>query len=313
MKRWHPQKRQRQRQRQRQRGMVLLSVSLLLAMLAALAYSMNRDGAMAMQTVEAQYDLAKARYLAEAGLNLARWQDEQGGCSNPANLAATSLPGIGSFSATVSGPGKTINVKATGVTLNGASYSLSRSNLAVHNLSKPSTASLKISSDTYLRSDLPTQVSNTLDYYELTQNATVALLQTDMGGVPARSTILTAELKLFQYQAAASPAGQVVSVHRVARDWDNNASWQMAKGTTPWTTPGGDYAAANVAAATLAGNGLTTTWDIAAMVDGWSNGLFVNNGLLLRPDGPLQQVRLASQENVSYPKPTVNVTFYPPC
>lgn len=303
----------------RQRGMLLLSVSLMLAMLAALAFAMSRESAMAAQTVDAQYDAAQARFLAEAGLNLARWKDEQAGCKNTANLPSTSLTGIGSFSATVatgSTNGASLKITATGVTPTGAKVTIFRDSVIVHDLTKPTNVTLKAggsSSDTFLSSLQPlVEVSGTT-YLELTQGLNTALLQFDLGPVKTNSSVVKADLKLYQYQSASSPPGQVVSVHRVSRDWDNHATWLMAKGTTPWTNASGDYTAANVASATLSGNGATTTWDIAAMVDGWSERSFVNNGLLLRPDGPLQQVRFASMQSNSYARPIVDVTFYPPC
>ncbi|HUW38538.1 MAG TPA: DNRLRE domain-containing protein [Rhodocyclaceae bacterium] len=299
--------------------MLLLSVAIILSIIAALAFVMNRAGAMNAQAVEAQYDTEVARYLAESGLSLAKWRNEQAGCNSQSALAPTSLPGIGSFSATVSRESsRTLDIVSTGTSNRGARFQISRMNVVVHNLGRPTNVTLSGAqpgtiSDTYLDSDSPNLSTDGSRYLELTQGETTALLQFSLASIPSGSSIIKADLKLVQYQSNSTQPSQVVSVHRVLRDWDAPAAtWASAKLLTPWAVAGGDYGGGNVAVATINGN-QSYTWSIVALLDGWVNNTLPNYGLLLKPDGPLQQARFASEENSTSSKPSIDVSYLPPC
>jgi type II secretory pathway component PulK len=83
----------------RQRGLVLLPMTLALALVAVVAYGMTRDGAMNVSAVDAQFDTERARYLAEAGVNLVKWRNQQAAAArsglpvpSPMSKAARSWP-----------------------------------------------------------------------------------------------------------------------------------------------------------------------------------------------------------------------------
>ncbi len=301
--------------RRHQRGVLLLSVVIILAVIGALAFAMSREGAMSAQMVDAQNDTEVARYLAEAGLNLAKWRYEKSGCSTSLILAKTTLPGIGigTFSANVSQQNSgTVTIVATGNSIRGASFKIVRNYVILQcplfGVSLPAGGD---ASDTNLSGGLPASLNGMLQL-ELIQGQS-ALIQFSLLDIPAGSRIVTANLTLVQMSSNSTQPAQVVSVHRVLRGWDaQTATWTLAALLTPWSSAGGDYDAGTVALATISGNA-QYSWDVAALLDGWVNRTIPNYGLSLQPDGPLQQARFSSFENPADSKPVIDVTFAPPC
>jgi hypothetical protein len=298
-----------------QRGVALLSVSILLVVLGALAFSLSRQGAMAAHAVDAQYDTETARYLAEAGLNVAGWRDRQTGCKKNDSLVKPSrIDGSGTYSAAIANGGKTLDIDAVGkAEPGGAQFALSRNNVPAHtNVASDVTLGGGAGEDTFLTADAALAPQHGRRYLELTQARSAALLQFDLPGDFDGAVVVKAELTLRQYQSNSVLPALVASVHRVTRDWDNNlASWIMARLLTGWTSAGGDYMAGNVAALTIAGNN-TYTWDVTALADGWANRAFPNYGLLLLADGPLQQARFYGFQS-GQSTPALHLTYYRKC
>ena len=305
----------RQAQRARQRGVALLSVSIMLVVLGALAYFLSRQGAMAAHAVDAQYDTETARYLAEAGLNVADWRDWQTGCKkNDTLVKPTRIDGNGTYTASIADGGKTLDIDAVGkAEPGGAQVALSRKIVAAHtNVASDVTLGSAAGEDTFLILDAALAPQHGKRYLELTQGRSVALLQFDLPGDFDGALVVKAELTLRQYQSNSVLPGLVVSVHRVTRDWDNNfAGWIMARLLASWTSAGGDYIAGNVASLTIQGNN-TYTWDITALADGWANNAFPNYGLLLLADGPLQQARFYGFQS-GQSTPSLHLTYYRKC
>jgi hypothetical protein len=302
-----------------QGGVVLLWVATTLAIIAALAYAMSHEGAMTAQTAEAQRDADIARYLAEAGLSLAKWRNEQDGCGKYNDVASTTMAGIGTFSAAVTNSGsKELDIVATGISAGGARVQVTRSNVVVHNLGKSDNTTLQSgngSGDIWISSASPTTPMTGTTYLELNQGSSNALLKfgTPKPNIPTDAVILQADLKLTKYQDSSSPGGKVISVHRMLRDWDAGAAtWNNATAGTAWVSSGADYDTGNIAATTVTVNFLTYSWDVTALVDGWYAKGIPNYGLLLKPDGPLVGARFYSFE-AGGSQPQVAISFAPPC
>ena len=298
----------------RQRGVALLAVSLLLLVLGALAFMMNRQGAMAANSVNSQYDTERARYLAEAGLNVAEWRDQQVSCkSSDTVVPATRIDNRGTFSSSIDNGDKTLDIDAIGTTNAGATVAASRKKVVAHN-NVPATDVLGSDKghDTFITAGMVFG-QDALNYLELTQGVSNVLLQIDTPGAWDRAIIVKAELTMTLYQTNSFQSNQSVSVHRVTRPWnDNAATWYVSTGApAPWNNPGGDYASGSVSAATIMGNG-NYVWDITALVDGWVNNRYPNNGLLMRADGPSQQARFFGFKSANG-KPVVRVTYYKAC
>ena len=302
-----------------ERGAILVWVVMTLTVIGALAYAMTRQSGMAAIAVGAGADTARARYLAEAGLNHARWQNEKAGCNGHANVMLTSLPGLGSYRAVVTASGKNgtaIDIQAISTTLTGGSYTLSKTGVIMHDTQNAQQAQFgpaKGASDIWLSADFPTQTMSNATYLELSQNRSNALLQFALSGIPVNSRVNNAALNLSEFLAGSGGVGQV-SAHAVLTSWDaKKATWQDASKKQVWTTPGGDYDSANLAALTTAGAGLYS-WDVTQAVDGWINNVIANNGLLLKPDGPLSGARFVSLEDPTSPAtPQLLVDYSPPC
>lgn len=299
----------------RQRGVALLAVSLLLVVVGALAYVMSRQGAMAANAVNAQYDAEKARYLAEAGLNVARWRDQQTPCKkSSAVIKPGRVDSGGSYTATLVDNNKTVDITAVGATdAGGAQVTLARSKLVAHtNLLTADTLENSAGTDTYISSGSSAVPLNFMQYVELNQGTSNILLQFKLPGGWDSAIIAKAELTMNLYSTASALPGQVVSVHRVTRSWtDSSASWTYGSLLSAWSTPGGDYVAANAGATTIGANG-AYVWDVTSLVDGWVNGSLPNYGLLMRADGPSLQARFYGFQS-STGRPVLRVSYYKAC
>lgn len=300
----------------RQRGAALLAVTIMLTIMATLAFTMNRQAGMATQSVETQYDQALARYLAEAGLNLARWSNQNQGCKAKSAVPITGmLAGMGSFSAVVTkAASKNIDVVSTGITSANTTAVLSRVGVPVHQLQNaPESKTLGGTiADTYLNTPFPPGVvNNGSKTLYLVQGQSQALLQFPLTDIPADSLVSGATLTMVQNGVSA--VQRPVSVHRVTAQWDAPAAtWTAARAGTAWASPGGDYAATPVAQ-TSVGSATSYAWDITTLVDGWINGNLPNYGLLLRMVSAQQSANFYSFESGGALKPVISVTFYKPC
>lgn len=297
----------------RQRGGILFAVALMLAVIGALALTMSREGAMAAQSVEAEYDAAVARSLAEAALNLAKWRNQRVDCKRRDDLALTTMPGFGSFSATVDkAPSNTLSMVATASTPSGAQVTLARKNVVTHELAKTTTKAVSANGarSTYIDASFPDTPMASATYMELTFGRSRALLKFALGDIPVDSSVTSALLTLTVAQT--SPNAGAVTIRRVLRAWDGPAAtWNTAATGAAWATAGGEFTG-SVAGVTVGANS-SYTWDVTALVDGWAARTYPNNGLLLSPDGPLQQARFHGFGAAPGLVPTMIVTYIPPC
>jgi Tfp pilus assembly protein PilX len=297
----------------RQRGGILFAVALMLAVIGALALAMSREGAMAAQSVEAEYDTAVARSLAEAALNLAKWRNQRVDCKSRNDLALTTVPGFGSFSATVDkASSNTLNMVATATTPSGAQFSLARKNVVTHELAKTTTKTVSANGgrSSYIDVSFPDTPMASASYMELSDGRTRALLKFGLGDIPVDSSVTSAQLTLTVAQA--SPNAGFVAIRRVLRPWDEPAvTWNTA-GPGPWATPGGEFSA-GVVDKVMVGTNPSYTWNVTALVDGWASRSYPNNGFLLSPEGPLQQARFHGFGSLTGPVPTMTVIYIPPC
>lgn len=289
------------------RGMVLLPLVLVLAVAGALTLAMTREGTMNVAAVDAEYDIENARYLAEAGLALARWQNEKLGCNSNLGFGTVALPGgtIVAQDSDIVRKGNSILVSLNATTSRGAVNTVSSLSARMHNFSNVSQATLGGGggNDTYIKSGSPNTGGSPL--LEITDGSANALLIFPLPGGMNNAVILKAELKLTQTDSLSTQPVRSLSVYRVTTNWAaNSATW-----TTPWSTPGGDYAPDPVATVAIGGNA-QYVWRIDGLVDSWSDGMS-NLGILLKSSG-LLQAHFASFENPSN-KPQLVVRYLPSC
>jgi hypothetical protein len=100
------------------------------------------------------------------------------------------------------------------------------------------------------------------------------LLRFDLSGVPASSyvSVVKAELILHcTYVSQSNPVGPT-AVYRSKANWNTNATWNTADGTTPWMTAGSNVCSARDEDS-VAGKLVTlpgpVTWDVTQIVQDW--------------------------------------------
>jgi hypothetical protein len=297
----------------RQRGILLLPVALTLAIVGALAYTMTREGSIDVSTVDARYDTEVARYLAEAGLNLAKWQNEKLGCSSERGFGTVTLPGgrivSGTMNRTNSGNGKrNLSINLTATTDRSAVRALADVVVPMYDLTDVDEDTFDSGYDVSIRNGSGNQSG--FDYLEASDGKSHALVAFDGVSKLGDVTVISAYLKLTQYDTKSTQPVRSLAVHRVTRAWlPISATWNTAL-ILPWSTPGGDYEPVQAATVAIAGNA-QYTWRIDALVQDWANRPLFNYGVLLRPSG-LLDARFGSFER-SGSKPQLTVRYFPRC
>ena len=290
--------------------MLLLPVAIALAITGALAYTMTREGAISVSAVDDQYDIEVARYLAEGGVRLAKWQSEKRGCNNPARFATVALPGgsVVANSVTVNGGEIDIVVTATStaraVARGGAVNRLERKKLAFFDRKTPDRVSLDDNDgeDTFVR--IGSGKQGDANYLEATDGKSHPLLKFSLG-LADNVRIVKAELSLYQYYSNSVQVERALAVHPVTRNWNKDATW-----TSSFASAGGDYEANPAATVAIAANG-RYTWQITPLVARWVVDKGRNYGVLFKPLG-LNEARFYSLNN-AFQKPGLVIDYNKRC
>jgi hypothetical protein len=185
---------------------------------------------------------------------------------------------------------------------------------------------------TPLNSDLSNGAGQDLFVGETMSNvARRAVLAFDLSSIPAGSTINSATLTLFMNRAVSS--GSEIGAHRLLASWGegaSNAGDPGGGGTAPatndatwnyrffdtllWTTPGGDYVAAESSSALVGAAPMSYSWSagLAPDVQAWLDQPSANFGWIMIGDERTagSAVRFDSREG-THP-PTLQVSFTPP-
>ncbi|MCC2960127.1 DNRLRE domain-containing protein [Massilia sp. IC2-278] len=299
-----------------QRGILLLPVALTLAVIGALAYTMAREGSMNVSTVDAQYDVEVARYLAASGLQVAKWRGSVDDCDDDeAAYGTLKLPG-GSVTVGSARESKGIlTVSITATTERKSVVALTRA-MQMIDLDNPKAATFigKGDEDTTIVKNGTVNLANA-DTLTATEDAAHPLILFKLSPELDRASIIQADLKLTKKSGNNSQPGRLLSVHRLTREWTKNASWTSPRGdATPWATPGGDYVETPAASVVIdpgsgAYNG-TYTLRIDTLVQGWASNAKTNYGLLLKPTA-LSNVPFISFDGSN--KPELSLRYYKRC
>ncbi len=123
-----------------------------------------------------------------------------------------------------------------------------------------------------------------------------AAFQFDLNQIPAGASILSATLEIYMYGNVTGSAGSHLEVeaHRITRDWHegkeidvedgHGACWDWYHDEHDWTTPGAEYDPAVLSTTNIL-YGDTNRWygwDVTTLVQGWVDGTFPNDGLILK-------------------------------
>jgi hypothetical protein len=127
--------------------------------------------------------------------------------------------------------------------------------------------------------------------------------------IPSNATIQNATLGLYlQDETNTMPLS--VGVHHVTSPWTVSTTWNEADTGVPWNAPGGDFAAASDATATVGGtSGVSSTWDLTNLVQSWVNGSVTNDGMLLDATGGTNVLHFATTSAPTSEMPYLQVTY----
>lgn len=293
-----------------QRGMLLLPVALALAIIGALAYSMTREGATSVAAVDDQYDIEVARYLAEAGLRLAKWQNEKLGCSSKVRFNTVSLPGGSVVADSVQVKKSEIDIVVTATSTvrsagrAGAVSRIDRKKMMFFDRSATLRSSLDEDDgeDTFIR--IGSAKQGDANFLEATDGSAHPLLKFTLN-LPDNARIYKAELSLYQYDTQSVQVERALALHPLTRFWTKDATWSGS-----FSSDGGDFETQPAATTAIAGNG-RYTWQIRALAARWAADKNSNYGVLLKPLG-LNQARFYSLNNASQ-KPGLVIDYHARC
>jgi hypothetical protein len=332
--------------RRHARGFLLLPVALTLVVVGALAYAMTRDAGMSVTSIDAEYDTDVARYLAEAAVNLARWNNNKTNCgSQPAIFNPTSLyrynlatNNIGTTAADLVGTMTMSPSPGSSVVSNNSNNDKGSLALDVSGVTASATATRPAASQRIVRTVYRYNLTNlkqatingggganttisaanpapqgTAAYMVLTDNGpanqSYGLLRFSLNNVPKNALVKDATLRLKYADGDLFPVflTRRLDIYRVTSAWDPaTAIW-----TLPWSKPGGDYAANPVTGSPI-DVPRYYDWRIDALVTGWIDGTIANNGVLLKPtDLPRSRFSAFASGDADGPQLTVN--YYERC
>lgn len=223
-----------------------------------------------------------------------------------------------SFTGSAAGTGHAISATAT-IDLGGGNYG-DTSEFA-RNVLNNSMASLTASQDTYISSGTPTwnfggSPDLVIDKSGGGIGSQRALLQFDLGMLPAGATILSASLQLH---AIANGGPFDLNIYQVNQSWlegsgngtPGAASWTERQTAANWTASGGDFNPAIVATLNTAATG-QHVWNLTSLVQSWYTGFTTNNGIIIgSPDLGTGSVTYDSREGAIAPQLVISYSYAP--
>ncbi len=296
----------------RQHGLLLLPVALALSVMGALAYAMTRGGADDASAVDAQYDIEATRYLAEAGLRLAKWQNEKINCDSDRRFTNVRLPGVaGAVSAdSIAIKKDEFTAAVTATSTRGTVSSITRDKMVFYDRTRQYDKVLQDSDikDTWISADEPDTSKGSNAFLVATDGRAHPLLSVSLSDLPNDSRVTKATLWLYLGSSNSVQTVRELAVHAVTRAWtDGSANWN-----SPWnTSPGGMYEARPEFTTAVAGTNRFYRWDIGPLMRRWQSGELANSGMLFKPLG-LNAASFNSANNTNN-RPRVDVSYHQRC
>ena len=235
--------------RKRQRGYLLITVVVALFLLATVAVLLTRGSAISANTASSELEAARAKYVAEAGMQHALWRAQNNACMGNVTIPATTL-GPDRYAASITGAAA------------GTAYLLSADQ------------------DAWIRSDDVTKNNGTTAEQHIrfeSGNTEHALTRFDLSSLPAGSQVNAAtawfHITTSGPGGGAHPEGPV-TVHSVTADWTETDA--------TWATMNGKYDSSALATIpSQPDNGVWVSFNLTGQVQAWVNGQ-PNYGILMR-------------------------------
>jgi Tfp pilus assembly protein PilX len=216
-------------------------------------------------------------------------------------------------------PSATATLVSVGTLANGLSRNLSRQPLKLYQ-SPPRFASLKPGvglNDTGVVSNVPGQNDGSLETL-LVSDASVSaygLMHFTTLRVPWGARIQTAELVLNLVSVTATQPGSVISVHRMLNDWtEDSATYAAPRPSGSWAWPD-TYASKPVDSVAFDSPAPGFfRWDVTALLQGWVDGTFDNQGLVLASSDGVDAIRFSSGDGLDASlHPRLEITYSCEC
>jgi len=317
-----------------QHGFILLPVILTLTILAAIAYQLNREGAINTGNVNREHKQDTALYIAQAGYNHAIWKINRQNCLGYTDIPDTTFAGHNYLASYTDTTGTTLtagspaNIKVVGTSANGNSYTINRHREKIYQFPIQQIVFQPDSSsgiDTYLY-----EWKKTWNYGQSTtlwvrnnwaNSFAYSLFNFDISSIPAEAKFISATLELWQNTPSAN--GGTVAIRAITNDWVEglkvggigSASWNERDSGIDWTNTGGDYSSllfssTFIPAATIG----WYQWDIANLVSNWLSGATINQGFILTPESTNTYVEFNSSDSADPTlRPKLTITYTCEC
>ncbi len=305
-------------------GFTLLPVILMMSLIAAIAFLLNRDNGMNAEMVLDQNDMERARYAAEAGLQAANAKIQSLNCAGGYPISSSPVTdsnfGGASYSAyATSASGNTTSLVSTG-TYNGTSITLARNNIYAYQ-STAKTYTLQPNGadgmDTYIDSANATNYG-TAASLQLGSTRNM-LFKFNLSAFPAGSRPISARFSIFQNGALLSST----SFYRMTNDWTegtgasspaDGATWSTRNGSVAWTTPGGDYHPAGLNSSNVINAiGSWAEFDATDIVAAWLSGQYPNYGVMVKSNSFNSPSFVSSDNFTSTNRPKIVFNYLLPC
>ncbi len=303
----------------RSEGYLLLPVVLVIAVVAAVAFLMNRESALDIRTAEVNADADAARYVAEAGLRHALWSTGTGACSGY-NIPTTGFGGHSYEVVFTPDSGSPVSITSTGTLASGASRGIRRDGVRIG--AAPSTVILQpdavVGTDTYIHDGSPTTSYGTAAEIRISNksnNKKRGLLRFDLSGINTSAIVESAELEL-NLESIGSGGTATIYVHRAEKPWtEDEANWNQYAAGFNWNTPGGDYEIAEIASSPIdAAFPGATTFDITESVQEWIKNPSANNGIMLLGSAGVNHADFTTSDSPSASlRPKLTVSYACEC
>jgi hypothetical protein len=253
-----------------QGGFILLPVVLALTLLATLAFLLNTQSALNVETAAGEAQARQADYLAAAGLAHATWGVQHSACAG--DMTMTTVPfGAGSYAATASSGGTSTAYKRS------------------------------VDRDTYLRESNPTQKfggENKLKLLNKLNEREYGLYRFDLSGIPAGAQINAATARFYHFKSDA-PQG-AVNLYRITADWTEAAA--------DWASMANRFE--DQVMAVIPPGPADQSWveiNLTALVQAWVNGGLPNYGILLQATATDNEALYSSREAGASEQPQLTV------
>ncbi|MFK3729245.1 DNRLRE domain-containing protein [Streptomyces sp. NPDC088090] len=162
-----------------------------------------------------------------------------------------------------------------------------------------------------------------------TYGKTRAALKFPTTSIPTTATVLENKMYMWGAETTSTTDGAVYELHALTRDFtENQATWNNANSTTPWTTAGGDFSAAvSDTVPQITDEVGRHWWDATGLMQSWVRTPANNKGVLVKlkdetTTGPQERTLFLSAEasdpqlrpymQVIYVDSTTEDTYYAP-